>query len=203
MIKNLLFDLGGVIMDLRRENCVEALRKLGMPDPDALIDPYTQRGPFLALEEGAIDVATFRDEIRRMIPVDVTDRQLDDAFNAFLIGIPERRLHDLIDLRRRYRVYLLSNTNPLMWNSKIAAEFRKQGHDIGFYFDGVVTSFEAKCVKPDPRIFQKVVDDFGILPAETLFFDDSKANIDAAGRLGFKTALVAPGTEFIDLIPKP
>lgn len=202
MIRNLLFDLGGVIMDLKRSECVKALESLGMKDADTLIDPYTQRGPFLALENGSITPARFRDEIRSHLPAPVTDKEIDDAFNRFLVGIPESRLDALSSLKKKYRVYMLSNTNPIMWDTRIAEEFRKQGHDVNYYFDGIVTSFEARCVKPATEIFETVVRKFGVKPDETLFFDDSAKNIEAASRLGFKTALVPEGIEFLTLIPQ-
>ena len=200
MVKNLLFDLGGVIMNIRRQNAVDALIKIGMADADSFLGDYAQQGPFLKLEEGAISESEFRNEIRVLIPVDVTDEQIDDAFCHFLLGIPKYRLDALETLHKSYKIYMLSNTNSIMWNSVISDEFKKAGHDINYYFDGVVTSFEAKCVKPDAKIFNSVVENFNIKPEETIFFDDSQANIDAAAALGFKTAYVMPGTEFMDLI---
>lgn len=200
MVKNLLFDLGGVIMNIRRQNAVDALIKIGMADADSFLGDYAQQGPFLKLEEGAISESEFRNEIRVLIPVDVTDEQIDDAFCHFLLGIPKYRLDALETLHKSYKIYMLSNTNSIMWNSVISDEFKKAGHDINYYFDGLVTSFEAKCVKPDAKIFNSVVENFNIKPEETIFFDDSQANIDAAAALGFKTAYVMPGTEFMDLI---
>ena len=200
MVKNLLFDLGGVIMNIRRQNAVDALVKIGMADADSFLGDYAQQGPFLKLEEGAISESEFRNEIRVLIPVDVTDEQIDDAFCHFLLGIPKYRLDALETLHKSYKIYMLSNTNSIMWNSVISDEFKKAGHDINYYFDGVVTSFDAKCVKPDAKIFNSVVENFNIKPEETIFFDDSQANIDAAAALGFKTAYVMPGTEFMDLI---
>lgn len=202
MIKTLLFDLGGVIMDIRRENAVEALRAIGLENADSLLGLYEQKGPFMLLEAGQITPQQFRDTLRAQIPHPVTDAEIDAAFIRFLIGIPPHRLTELEQLHKRgYGVYLLSNTNPIMWNSKIADEFKKLGKDINHYFQGIVTSFEAKVMKPDPAIFRYATEKLGIEPAETLFLDDSQKNLDAAATLGFQTALVAPGTEFIDLIP--
>lgn len=201
MIKNLLFDLGGVIMDIKRTRCVEAFERLGLTQAADLLDEYTQKGIFLEVEDGTIDADEFRRRIKAMIPHPVTDREVDEAFCQFLVGIPRHRLAELRRLRKQYHIYLLSNTNPVMWNSRIAEEFKQEGETIDSYFDGMVTSFEAKAVKPDRRIFDEVVRKCGIKPSETLFLDDSKRNLEAAAKLGFHTALVAPGTEFIDLIP--
>jgi putative hydrolase of the HAD superfamily len=200
MIKNLLFDLGGVVMNIRRENCVRAFEALGMTDANNLLGEYEQAGVFAGVENGSLSAAEFRDEIRRIIGRDIADDEIDAAFCKFLTGIPEERLKALEDLHGRFGMYVVSNTNPIMWNSEIARQFSKLGHDINYYFDGTVTSFEARAMKPDARIFEKVVADFGIRPDETLFFDDSKANCEAAEKLGFRTVHVAPGTEFMDFI---
>lgn len=199
MIKNLLFDLGGVIMDIRRQDCEKAFRELGMDDIGEFLGDYGQKGPFALIEEGKISESEFRDEVRRHIPVEVTDEAIDAAFNKFLVGIPLRRLEELRKLRKDYKIYMLSNTNIIMWNADIAKAFRQEGGEVDDYFDGIVTSFEAKCCKPAPEIFQYVLDTFGIKASETLFFDDSKANCEAAERLGFNAAHVAPGTEFYNI----
>ncbi len=104
-------------------------------------------------------------------------------------------------LRNNYSIYLLSNTNRIMWDSAIAEEFRKEGHVREDYFDGIITSFEARALKPDETIFRYAIDKLGIDPAETMFFDDSEANTTAAAALGFATATVLPGTEFTDYLP--
>lgn len=200
MIKNLLFDLGGVIMDIRRLNCVASFERLGMKDADSFLGEYSQKGPFLQLEEGLINEAQFRDAVREYIDGEVTDEQIDKAFCDFLVGIPTYRLEQLRQLKKRYGIYMLSNTNPIMWHSRIAEEFRQEGMEREDYFDGIVTSFEARSIKPDAKIFHTVVEKLGIKPEETLFLDDSQKNLDAASALGFHTLLVAPGSEFFDLI---
>lgn len=201
MIKNLLFDLGGVIMDLDRSRCVEAFKALGMKDPDDFLGLYGQKGDFLALESGEIGADEFHSRIRPLFgQPEPSDAQIDEAFNEFLIGIPQRRLEALRALRRDYRVCLLSNTNPIMMESKIAEEFRQEGLELADYFDGVVTSYEAKCCKPGKQIFDYAERICGLVPAETLFFDDSQANVDAARSYGFKAVLVRPGDEFADLL---
>jgi HAD hydrolase, family IA, variant 3 len=197
-IKNLVFDLGGVIMDLKRERCVEALEALGMKDAESMLGLYKQTGPFLELEEGKLSPAEFRDAMREKIDGDVTDGQLDNALNKFLVGIPLERLRALKKLRGKYKVFMLSNTNPIMFDSKIKECFRADGLEVDDYFDGLCLSYKAKCSKPDSRIYLNMVDKFGINPEETLFFDDSQKNLDAAEKIGFKTYLVEPGTEFTE-----
>lgn len=202
MIQNLLFDLGGVIMDIRKENCVEAFRQLGLKDAESYFGEFSQQGPFAAIESGSIDVEGFHAALRPLLPEGVTDQQIDHAFCQFLVGIPEHRLRELRELRRRFKVFLLSNTNPIMWNSRIAEEFTKEGRQREDYFDGMITSFDAKAMKPDARIFKYTVETLGIDPEETLFLDDSQTNLTAAAKEGFSTALVRPGDEFSHIISK-
>lgn len=200
MISNLLFDLGGVIMDIKRNNCVEAFRLLGLEDPNKYFGEFGQKGPFGQIEQGLISPALFHREIREMLPETVTDAQIDAAFNKFLIGIPVERLRQLQLLRQKYSINLLSNTNIIMWESKIAEEFRKDGLNVNGYFDGIVTSFEAKLLKPDPEIFLYAADKLGIKPEETLFLDDSAENVEFAKGVGFQGAQVPQGKEFYQIL---
>ncbi len=201
MIKNLLFDLGGVIMDLDRDRCVRAFERLGMKDADDFLGVYGQKGAFLALESGKIDADEFHRQVRPMIDrPEVSDEEIDNAFNEFLVGIPVTRLEALRALRKDYKIYLLSNTNPIMINSRIAEEFRKEGFEMADYFDGIFTSYEAGCCKPGKEIFDYTEREGHIKPDETLFFDDSQANVDAARSYGFNAVLVKPGDEFKNLL---
>lgn len=186
MTETLLFDLGGVIMDIDRRDAVAAYSRLGMADADSFFDPYLQRGYFLQLEEGRITPEEFRRDIRPLFSRPVTDKEIDEGLYQFLHGVPEARLDRLRELRAAgYRVCMLSNTNEIMWHGAILPEFRKQGGDIHDYFDGIVTSFEVGCCKPDPRIYQYAIEHLGLIPAQTTFYDDGQANVDAAIALGF------------------
>lgn len=202
-IRNLLFDLGGVVVDIRRRNCVEAFERLGLADADSYFGEYAQTGIFLDLESGAVSADEFHKALRAAFPdpASVSDEQIDEAFQRFIIGIPEERLRALVELRKHYRIYLLSNTNPIMWEGVLAKEFDKlPPRRRADYFDGMVTSFEARACKPDAEIFRFAERELGIRPEETLFFDDSQANVEAARALGFHAELVPPGTEFMDVL---
>ena len=187
-------------MDIRRDNCVEAFKKLGMADPGQFLGDYAQKGPFQGVEDGSVSASQFRDEIRKLIPARLSDEEIDDAFSQFLIGIPTHRLDELERLHESYCLLMLSNTNPIMWNGKIDSEFRKAGHDVVHYFDGIALSYEAKAMKPDLQIFRYAIEKLKMGPNETIFLDDSQTNLDAAARLGFKTLLVPPGKEFYQLL---
>lgn len=196
MVKNLLFDLGGVIMDIERRNCVAAFEALGLPDADSFFGEYCQKGVFMQLEEGTVDTEEFHRALRAEFPHKVSDSDIDAAFMKFLTGIPRHRLEALRRLRKHFGIYMLSNTNEIMWSAKIAQEFKQEGLVREDYFDGIVTSFRAKALKPDRRIFDYACSTLGISPVETLFLDDSQRNLDAAATLGFNTLLINPGEEF-------
>ena len=200
MIKNLLFDLGGVIMDLDRMRAVRALEALGMPNASQILGEYAQSGPFGALESGAINVDEFHRQMASYIDKDVDYEDIDKAFISFLVGIPVHRLEKLLSLKKDFSIYLLSNTNVLMWETEIKRQFRQQGLEIDDYFDGIVTSFEAKTMKPSPEIFRYTEKKLGIVPDETLFLDDSQANCEAARQLGWHAVVVPCGKEFSDVL---
>lgn len=199
MIKNLLFDLGGVIIDIRRQNCIDSFTRLGMGRVAELLDDYVQRGPAKDIEDGTIDQARFCQAIREYTGVHATDEDICSAFASFIIGAPVGRLQALRRLQQHYRTLYLSNTNPIMWERAINPQFGQEGLAIDDYFTGGgVKSYDAGVMKPDPAIFHILERQTGIIPAETLFYDDSARNCEIAASLGYHTVHVAPGTEFYD-----
>ena len=195
-IKTIIFDLGGVLMDLDKQRCIGAFEDLGFSDITEYLGEYEQKGMFMDLEDGTISATEFRDEVRKHIGEAITDQQIDEAFNRFLVGIPEQKLTLLHQLHKYYRLFMLSNTNPIMFESRIPELFRIQGLNIPDYFDKLYLSYQLGVTKPSPKIFEKIIADSGILPQETLFLDDSQKNIDAARKFGFQTYLVAPREDF-------
>ena len=123
-IKNLIIDFGGVLIDLDRQRCLENFRKLGLPDVEVMLDLYHQQDFFQKYEKGLITSAEFREVIRGKIGKPVTDAQIDDAWNSFLVSIPTFKLDLLLELRKKYVVYLLSNTNEIHWQWSCLHAFR-------------------------------------------------------------------------------
>ena len=200
MIKNLLFDLGGVIINLNRARAVQRFEAIGLKDADKILGEYAQQGPFGALESGAISVGEFHQRMSDLIPGGASAEAIDSAFLAFLDTIPTARLEALQRLRKHFGIYLLSNTNILMWNTEIRNQFRQNGLDTEDYFDGIVTSFEARVMKPSPEIFRYAETKLNIRPDETLFLDDSELNCRAAADEGWHTLHVTPDKEFTELL---
>lgn len=189
-IRNIVFDLGGVIIDLRREDAVEAFLRLGLRDADSMLGLYRQEEPFLGLETGHITASRFFDKLRPLCG-GASDREIDAAFTAFLVGIPAERLERLRKLRADgYRLYVLSNTNPVMYNGWIARAFRAEGLSINDYFDGIVVSFQELTCKPDPDLFRRVLTRYGLDGRQTLMLDDSEKNCEGARAAGMQAIRV-------------
>ncbi len=198
-IKNLLIDFGGVLIDLDRERCIENFRKLGLEQVADLLDVYHQQGIFMQQEKGLITPAEFRTEIRSMMDKEVSDAEIDAAWNSFLVGIPSQKLDLLLKLRKKYPVYLLSNTNLIHWEWSRDNAFAYKGNQVEDYFDKIYLSFEMKMAKPEIEMFKAVVEDAGIDPEETLFIDDSEANCLVAQTLGIATYTPEAGEDWSHL----
>lgn len=188
-IKNVIFDLGGVIIDLDRDQAVRSFQAIGVDDADELIDPYEQKGIFQDLETGRISVDEFCRQLREHTGKPLTFEAICKAWLGFVVDVPPYKLDYISGLRAAgYAVYLLSNTNPIIqleWAQ--TSKFTAAGLPLNAYFDKLYTSYEVGITKPDPRIFDYMLRDSGILPSESLFIDDGKKNIEVAESLGFHT----------------
>lgn len=198
-IKNLLIDFGGVLIDLDRHRCIENFKKLGFDNIEDLLNIYHQQGIFMQQEKGLITSAEFRSGVREMMGKAVTDRQIDAAWNSFLVGIPTYKLDLLLKLREKYVVYLLSNTNETHWEWSCEHVFPYKGFQVKDYFEKIYLSFEMKMVKPDAEIFNAVLGDASIDPKETFFIDDSGANCEIAQSLGISTYTPRAGEDWSHL----
>lgn len=188
MIKNIAFDLGGVVLALDYEGAVRHFEEIGLKDARRHLDVYQQHGIFGQLEEGSITAEEFRIELGRLIGHDVSRQACHDALHAYVGSVPRRNLDMLRLLRRKgYQLCLLSNTNPYMMQWALSSDFDGDGHPISFYFDRLYLSYECRVMKPDARIFQMMLDGQHATADETLFIDDGPKNVAAASRLGIHT----------------
>jgi putative hydrolase of the HAD superfamily len=186
-IKNLVFDFGNVLVNLDKQRCVKHFEELGLHKVDELINNSFKEGFFQNYELGLISTGEFREHIRSLTNKKLKDEAIDAAWNSFLVTIPPRKLMLLLELRKRYMVYLLSNTNELHWQWSCDKLFPYKGFDVNSYFEKTYLSFEMKLSKPDAKIFQTMIEDSGIDPEETLFIDDSVDNCLAAETLGIRS----------------
>ena len=189
----LLFDFGGVLVDLDKQRCIEAFYRLGF-DIRPYLGTYRQGGMFSLLERGAISVPEFCDEIRRMAGnPHLTDASIAAAWEQYLAGVPAERLEKLLELRQSYRVSLLSNTNAIHWEQSLRDFFNYKGLGIGDFFEEVFLSYELGIEKPAPEIFRIVAERLGARPEDILFLDDSEVNCEAARNCGLQAKLAPAG----------
>lgn len=191
-VKNIIFDFGGVLVDLDKSRCVEAFTRLGFSQAAQWVDTYSQQGVFGRLETGTITPEEFCEEIRRLTGCMASDDDMWQAWNLLLDGIPAYRLDALIELKRHFNLYLLSNTNEPHWQHASERMFPHRDFRVEDYFLQIFLSYEMHQVKPDAAIFRSVLEQTGILPEETLFIDDAAANCETARTLGLLTYCPAP-----------
>lgn len=190
MIKNIVFDFGGVLLDLRPDRCIEEFKKIGFPEVEQLLNLAHQQGVFDVVERGEYTLAEFCNALRAM-HADVgenalmpTNREIIQAYCSMADGVPAYRLDFIQQLKDEgYRVSLLSNTNLMHWGY-CRRYFLEAGHLPEELFEHVWLSCELKLVKPDPEIFRVILEDSGYDPDETLFVDDNQANCRIAETLG-------------------
>lgn len=193
-MKNIIFDLGGVLVGLDGQRCIDAFNAIGCERVAEYVRLRLTADLFLDIEEGSIDTAEFCAEVRRMTNCMATDHEIIGAWNALLTEITDERKQRLKELRRAgYRVFLLSNTNDMHWQYTQellgCVEHGVRNEDCGTYFDRVFLSYRMHLSKPDVRIFEEVLRQAGLQAEETLFIDDNRDNIQAAASLGIQTYL--------------
>ncbi|MBQ6709403.1 MAG: HAD family phosphatase [Bacteroidales bacterium] len=199
-IKAIIFDMGGVIVDLDIEDCKRAFKEyLGYYRIDELIDPCHQKGIYGDLEEGKIS----GDEFRRIVLQDsdpgALAENVDKAMWHILTGISPYKVEMLKRLSESYDLYLLSNNNPVCL-PRAKAIFEGAGIPLEKIFRKCFYSFEMKALKPSETFYKAVVREIGI-PAEQMFFiDDSQKNVDGAIAAGLPAVYYEPGTDLEALI---
>lgn len=191
-ITTLVFDLGGVIVDLDWDRCVNNFREIGVSEMDSLISTTLQKGFILEYERGEISSDDFRAEVRKYTTDRVSDKEINHAWTSLLVHAPEEKLQLLLDLKKKYRIFMLSNTNELSFNFCKDSFFSKNGHQIEDYFDKCYLSYEMGMNKPDADIFEALLNDAGLKAEECLFLDDGIHNIKTASELNFKTEYIEP-----------
>lgn len=186
-IKNIVFDFGGVIIGIDRNGAVKAFQEIGVKEADQLLDEYHQRGIFLDVEDGHMDAETFRKELSAICGKDLTYKEVESGWKGFITETPQYKLDYLDELRKQYKVYILSNTNPYVMGWARSSEFTSAGKPLDAYVDKIYASYEIGVTKPDRAIFDYMIKDSGLNPAETIFVDDGASNIAIGKELGFIT----------------
>jgi len=193
-IKNLIFDLGGVIINLDVSRTYKAFADLANSSIKEVKAKVSEHSFFNEYEKGMLGDDDFRANIRTFLNSQVTDAQIDAAWNAMLLDIPKEKYQMLLKLKSSYQVFLLSNTNNIHLQSVNQTVFNDTGRSgLGHYFHKDYYSHLMKMRKPDSEIFEHVLLENNLVANETYFLDDNLENIHGAKSVGLQTAhIVSP-----------
>ena len=186
--KNIIFDLGNVLVKLNPEGCIGAFKAIGMGE---LVDSNPQSEGMKLMSKlgvGMITTEEFCEAARKLTGTDVTNEEIINAANKMLVEIPDEKKERLLQLKKAgYRLFLLSNTIDVHWGYCVEHLFPYQNHGVEDYFEHCFLSQRMHLAKPDARIYEVVIRQANIHPDETLFIDDLKENCEAAEKLGIHT----------------
>lgn len=188
-IKNIIFDLGDVILNIDVPIASRSFAELSGKEQSEILTIFKENELFRQFETGLLDEATFRNYVREILNFpDLSDEAIDTAWNSLLLDLPPERVELLRKLATRYRLFLLSNTSSIHITQVNKILKASTGVDrLDDLFEVVFLSYEMGLMKPDARIYEKVLDKAGLKAEETLFLDDNLDNIRAASQLGIDT----------------
>ena len=187
-IKNIIFDLGGVILDIDENIIYQELEKLGFKASE-----LSHSKEFMEIlskfDTGIYTAPTFRKKIKALLGLEkMTDQKFDSLWNAMLLDIPRERIEAIEKVKKHYKIFLMSNSNEIHYDLYVRdLQLRFGYNEFDELFNKSYFSFAEHLEKPDPRFFELILDHEGLLPEETLFIDDSANNIKAAKALGIHT----------------
>lgn len=186
-IKNILFDLGNVLLPISYDRCFHSFQQFTKEKIDWAWFSGVSPRIFEEQEVGNVPDKVFFDLLRAEGTFEATDQQLKEAWNSLLLEIPQERYELLHRLATRYRLYLLSNTNDLHKNSFEEHVIRQTGKPLQSFFIDTYYSHEIKLRKPNAECYHYVLNHSGLVAEETLFIDDNEQNATSAALLGIHT----------------
>ena len=187
-IKNIIFDLGGVILDIDETIVYKELEKLGISTLElARSKEFTEL--MSKFDTGIYTAPTFRKRMKALVHQEkMTDQKFDAIWNAMLLDIPRERIEAIEKVNKHYKIFLMSNTNVIHYDLYVRdLQLRFGYHEFDELFHKSYFSFAEHLEKPDPRFFELILDHEGLVPEETLFIDDTEKNIKVAQSLGIRT----------------
>ena len=187
-IKNIIFDLGGVILDIDETIVYKELEKLGISTLElARSKEFTEL--MSKFDTGIYTAPTFRKRMKALVHQEkMTDQKFDAIWNAMLLDIPRERIEAIEKVKKHYKIFLMSNTNVIHYDLYVRdLQLRFGYHEFDELFHKSYFSFAEHLEKPDPRFFELILDHESLLPEETLFIDDTEKNIKVAQSLGIHT----------------
>lgn len=201
IIKNIIFDLGGVVINLDIPKTISAFEQLGISEFGTIFSQLSQTPLFDQFDKGLISEATFFNSIKRQFNLPHPVAELERAWNAMLLDFPSHRLEQLKVYKQQYRTFLLSNTNTT--HVRAFEKTLTDSHSVENlqpFFHNVYYSCDIQLRKPDREIFEFVLSENGLTPEETVFIDDTLHHAQAAKSLGIRALHLPKGEEFKDLL---
>lgn len=198
--KNIIFDLGGVIINLDETKTVEKFAHVSPHPLSSIQQGILNFESYKQFEKGLITADVFREALRNEFEIKASDDEIDDCMNAMLLDIPIERIRLLESLKNSSRLFLLSNTNQIHYTcfNKILKE--TTGDDqLDVYFEKAYYSHKVNMRKPDLEIFEMVLSENNLDPAETLFLDDNLSNLEGARPTGMNTFHVKNPDQLFEL----
>lgn len=186
-IKNLVFDLGGVLVEISLQGSVEAFKAIGFKDVEQYLNAYTQKGFIGDVEAGNISDEEFRQQVSRHVGREVSWEDCQRGWLGFMTEVKQANLDQLLKFKTMgYKIALLSNTNPFIARWFHSNEFDGRGHSLDDFIprEHQYLSFEQRSMKPGSKIFETMLTKERFNPDETMFIDDGTNNIKAAQELG-------------------
>ncbi|MBG9375875.1 HAD family phosphatase [Panacibacter sp. DH6] len=199
-IKNIIFDLGGIFINIDFKKTEQAFISLGITNFNDYFTQHHASDLFELLETGKISQETFCDLFRSETKTTLTDNEITAAWNALLMDFPSERLEWLDDISKRYSVYLFSNTNKIHYDAFMDIFAKQAGHkNFNDYFIKAYYSHDIGLRKPYPASFEYILQEQQLQPSETLFIDDTWKNIEGAKGVGLQTIHLVPPKTVLDL----
>jgi putative hydrolase of the HAD superfamily len=187
-VNTIIFDFGGVILDIDPILTLNELKNLGVEDLDIFKSPYFQHDIMGKFERGILTPEVFRDKVREFIGINLCDQDIDDAWNALILDIPKERIKVLEDVKKNYPIFLLSNSNEIHYDIYVRdLQLRFGYREFDQLFTKAYFSFDLHLSKPNPEIFEFVINQHKLIPEQTLFIDDTAEHLEAASKLGMQT----------------
>ena len=187
-IKNIIFDLGGVILDIDENIVYKELEKMGI-NVSELAQSKEFMDIFSKFDIGVYTAPTFRKKLKALLGQEkMTDQRFDAIWNSMLLDIPRERIEAIEKVKKHYKIFLMSNSNVIHYDLYVRdLQLRFGYNEFDELFNKSYFSFAEHLEKPDPRFFELILDHEGLLPEETLFIDDTAENIKVAKKLGIRT----------------
>lgn len=199
--QTLIFDLGNVVLPLNDEAHWWESTWCGIFEHAEKIHQLRTEDFFVKFERGDFDSVEFVQELTPFLKSDKIAEDILKSWNLLLKDIPPHRIEFLSKLKDRYQLYLLSNTNPIHLDDIIDRLHVQHGRNIlNELFRECFYSYQMNDVKPEPSIYQKVLEKTGALPSTTLFIDDKKANLEGAAKVGIQTFHISPQEDISDVL---